>query len=281
MPTPLRSWFRIEQARASEADVYIFDEIGVWGVTASDFVAELNAISAPTINLHLNTPGGDVFDGIAIYNALVDHPAVVNAYIPGIAASIGTVIAMGADRRVIAPHARMMIHDAWVLVAGDAADLRKLADRLDESSANIAAIYAEHAGGTADEWRDRMRAESWYTDQQAVDVGLAHEVGRSNDDVREAARQAAKFDFSKFRYRDAERQVAMLRDEVGDVEPPETADPVLEHACACGGADDCPLVVRAQAPAEPESINDEIVREREELEAALASVRPQEVYRWL
>lgn len=232
MPTPLRSWFRIEQARASEADVYIFDEIGVWGVTASDFVAELNAISAPTINLHLNTPGGDVFDGIAIYNALVDHPAVVNAYIPGIAASIGTVIAMGANRRVIAPHARMMIHDAWALTVGDAEGLRKLADRLDESSANIAAIYAEHAGGSVDEWRDRMRAESWYTDQQAVDVGLAHEVGRSNDDAREAARQAAKFDFAKFNYRDADRQVAMLRAAVDPETPQEPEQEIVDEAPA-------------------------------------------------
>lgn len=229
MPTPLRSWFRIEQARASEADVYIFDEIGMWGVTASDFVAELTAISTPVINLHLNTPGGDVFDGIAIYNALVDHPADITAYIPGIAASIGTVIAMGADRRVIAPHARMMIHDAWALTAADADGLRKLADRLDESSQNIATIYAEHAGGTADEWRDRMRAESWYTDQKAVDVGLAHEVGRSNDDAREAARQAAKFDFSKFGYRDAERQVALLRNEIDVPEEPEQVDEPIEE----------------------------------------------------
>lgn len=217
-----RQWFKIENAAAAVAEVSIFDEISPWGVTAQDFIGEIAKISAPTVKLHLNTPGGDVYDGIAIYNAIKDHPARFNAYIPGLAASIGTVIAMAADEITIAPHARMMIHDAWAMAVGNAEDMAKLAERLEATSQNLATIYAERSDSkTADEWRALMKAETWYTDQEAVDAGLADFVGRSND--RQSLRQAALFDLS--RYRDGERIAAMLR---AEVEPDPTPEPEPE-----------------------------------------------------
>jgi ATP-dependent protease ClpP protease subunit len=255
-----RQWFKIENAAAQVADVSIFDEISPWGVTAQDFVSEIKGITAPRTNLHLNTPGGDVFDGIAIFNAIKDHPSEFHVFIPGICASIGTVIAMAASRIVIAPHARMMIHEAWGGTMGDAAEMAKMAERLEATSQNIATIYAERGGGTADEWRALMKAETWYTDQQAVDAGLADEVGRSND--ASAGKQAALFNLS--RYRNGERIAAQLRADFG-VE-------VAEHVCACG---ECGAAITAQVeepPAPAPDINP-FVQEREELEGLIASVR--------
>lgn len=224
MSQPPRPWFRIENATAQVAEVSIFDEISPWGVTAQDFVSEIRAISAPQINLHLNTPGGDVYDGIAIYNELKNHPAQIHAYIPGLAASIGTVIAMAADSITVAPHARMMIHDAWMFAAGNAEDFAKNAARLEATSQNIAEIYAERSPErSAEEWRALMKAETWFTDQEAVDYGLADAVGRSNDS--KSLRQAALFNLKRFR--DGERVAARLREEAGDevVEEPEELMP--------------------------------------------------------
>ena len=222
-----RKWFEIKNAAAEVAEVSIFDEISPWGVTAQDFITEIRAISAPSINLHLNTPGGDVYDGIAIYNELKNHPAQVHAYIPGLAASIGTVIAMAADDITIAPHARMMIHDAWMFAAGNAEDFAKHTARLEATSQNLAEIYAERAPQkSADEWRALMKAETWLTDSEAVDVGLADSVGRSND--AKSLRQAALFNLK--RYRDGERVAALLREDAGGDEPAEQKEPLMPDA---------------------------------------------------
>lgn len=168
-----RTWYSIRNVTRDEAEVFIYDEIGVWGVTASDFIRDLQDIKAKSISLRINSPGGDVFDGVAIYNALQRHPAEVTAYVDGMAASAASFIAMAGKTVMMSPHAQMMIHDAAGFAMGNAGDMRKLADILDSISNNIAGIYADHAGGTSDEWRERMLPETWYTDQQAVDAGLA------------------------------------------------------------------------------------------------------------
>lgn len=248
-----RQWFSIENASADVAEVSIFDEISPWGITAQDFISAIKGITAPVVNMHLNTPGGDVYDGIAIYNEIRNHPATFRAYIPGLAASIGTVIAMAADEITIAPHARMMIHDAWAMAAGNAEDMAKLADRLEATSENIAAIYAERAGGEPADWRALMKAETWYTDKQAVDAGLADSVGRSND--AKALRNAALFDLSRFRQGD--REAARLREE---------------------------YILAIDEPSEPQAVTpeqepDEHARAREALEAAIKGVS-KEAYLW-
>lgn len=272
VPTP-RPWFEIKNAADPEvAEVSIYDEISPWGVTAQDFVRELKAITAPLVKMHLNSPGGDVYDGIAIFNAIKDHPATFNVYIPGLAASIATVIAMAGDEIAIAPHARMMIHDAWAFAVGNAEDMAKLAERLEATSQNLAEIYAERAPEkTAGEWRDLMRAETWYTDQEAVDAGLADSVGRSNDP--KSLRQASLFNLS--RYREGERIAASLRAELGPDDPlPENA-----HVCTCGGGDACPLNKQEPEPSAPEQPENKHVRVAEALEAAIQGVS-KEAYLW-
>lgn len=191
-------WYRIEKNKTvDKAEVYIYDEIGYWGTTAQDFIRDLRGITQSVIDLHLNSPGGDVFDGIAIYNGLKSHKAAVNVFVDGLAASAASFIAMAGDRIVMAPHSRMMIHEAFGLVIGNAEDMRKMADRLDATSNNIASIYAERAGEDTEHWRGLMKDETWYTDQEAVDAGLADEVGRAGD--ADSEQEAAKFDLSVFR----------------------------------------------------------------------------------
>lgn len=185
-------WYRIKNL-ATGSEVSIYDEIGYLGVSAQDFIADLKNAADP-VTLHLHTPGGEVFDGIAIYNALKSRPDV-SVRIEGLAASIGSVIAMAASpgQLQIAKRARMMIHDGFSMAVGNAADMRALADQLDAESDNIAGIYADRTGKPQAYWRELMRAETWYDGQQAVDAGLADLV------INADARPVNEFDLSVFR----------------------------------------------------------------------------------
>lgn len=168
----------------------VYDEIGYWGITAADLVADLQGISGD-LELHLNTPGGDVFDGVAIANALKQRTGQVRVVIDGLAASIGSVIAMAASpgQLVMSPNSTLMIHEAWGLCIGSADDMTSTGQVLDQQSDNIAGIYAARSGKPAADWRTVMKAESWMVGQAAVDAGLADSVGTAAADG--AAAQAA------------------------------------------------------------------------------------------
>lgn len=171
-----RDWYRITAATDSTAEVVIHGEISPWGVTAEQFVRDLKALDVTTIELRLNTPGGLVFDGITIYNALRDHPATVNTTVDGVAASIGSIIAMSGDSIVMNRGTHMMIHDPSGGVIGNAKDMRDMADLLDKVAGSMAGIYADRAGGTPEDWRAAMLAETWYTAEETVAAGLADRV---------------------------------------------------------------------------------------------------------
>lgn len=184
-PDPDRKWFDIvvKSAEAGneddEAKVYIYDVIGSsWygGVDAKTFTEELDQIKASRIALHINSPGGAITDAVAIRNALANHPAVVTAYVDGFAASSASFIALNSDKVVMSEGAMMMIHEPWSIAMGDAKAFHKEAEVLDKFAGIIARMYAAKAGGTEDEWRDVMREETWYTDQEAVDAKLADSV---------------------------------------------------------------------------------------------------------
>lgn len=193
-------WYRITNSvSGGPATVHVYDEIGYWGITASDFVRELAGVTATEIDLHVNSPGGEIFDGIAICNALRQHPATVTTYVDGLAASIASVIAMAGDRIVMAPNSQMMIHDGSGLCIGNAAEMRQMAELLDRQSNNIAEVYANRAGGTPEEWRALMEAETWYTAQEAVDAGLADEVA-STRTLTDGNSPQNSWDLSIFRY---------------------------------------------------------------------------------
>ncbi|SFY52053.1 head maturation protease, ClpP-related [Streptomyces sp. F-1] len=175
-----RSWYRITNQAGDEAEVMLYDEVGGWfGATADEFIADLRGITAPNLRVRINSPGGSVFEGIAIANALRSHPANVTVQVDGIAASIASVIAMSGDRIEMAPNTMLMIHDASGVCMGNADDMQEMAELLDLISDNIADAYAARAGGTRAEWRDRMRAETWYLPEDAVDAGLADEAAQT------------------------------------------------------------------------------------------------------
>lgn len=170
-------WYRIVDQADADPVVYIYDEIGgSFGVDAETFAKDLNEITAEQITLRINSPGGSVFDGIAIYNTLIAHPARIVAYVDSLAASIASVIAMAADELVMMPGSQLMIHDALGIEMGNAADMRAMSVFLDRQSDNIASIYQMKAGGEAPEWRERMLAETWMFAGEAVAMGLADRV---------------------------------------------------------------------------------------------------------
>jgi ATP-dependent protease ClpP protease subunit len=168
-------WFNFKnQANSDATDVYIFDAIGGWfGVTPQEFVDEIKKISTPKINLHLNTPGGAAFDGVAIYNSLRHHPAQVITYVDGLAASAGSFIAQAGDEVYMSLGSMMMIHDALGITIGNAAEHDVTSGLLNKLSNNIAALYADRAGQDSQYWRDYMLAETWFTADEAVSEGLA------------------------------------------------------------------------------------------------------------
>lgn len=161
--------------------LYIDDVIdswgGDWGISAREVTAALAELGdVEQIELHLNSPGGEVYEGIAILNALRRHPAQVTAVVDGIAASAASFIAAGSDEVVMGRNTELMIHDAWGIAIGPAADMHAMGDRLDGLSNNIASVYQEKAGGDVAGWRAAMLAETWYSASEAVEAGLADRV---------------------------------------------------------------------------------------------------------
>lgn len=150
---------------------------GAWGVSALEFLQALDQVGdVDEIQLRINSPGGEVWEAMAILNNLRQHPARVVAYVDGIAASAASVIAVAADETVMGPNTQLMIHDAWGLCIGNAADMHSTGDVLDQISDNIASVYATKTGGSTEEWRATMRDEGWYLAQEAVDAGLADRI---------------------------------------------------------------------------------------------------------
>lgn len=182
-----RSWYRIENAASSTAEIFLYDYIGEWGVSAQDFVDELRGVSAPVISLRINSEGGEIFDGLAIYEALRRHPARVVGTVDGIAASSASFVLMAADWRVMARRARVMVHDGHGLCIGNAGDMREVANLLDDLSNNIAEIYADRCGGTPGQWRQAMLGPSksadgtWYDAQTALSAGMVDEIAGEDD----------------------------------------------------------------------------------------------------
>lgn len=198
-----RPWYSIRNESTStstKAKVYLYDAIGSWlGITAKDFVRELTDLDVDEIELHINSPGGSVYDGIAIRNALVQHDAKVTSIVDGLAASAASYIALAGDEVVMAPNSELMVHDASGVCLGWAEDMRKMAEDLDRISDNIASMYADKAGGDAKAWRKVMLAETWYSADEAVAAGLADRVD-GKQDADDPKDVEDRFDLSVFNY---------------------------------------------------------------------------------
>lgn len=177
-----------------KATIRIYDIIGWPFIEAEAVARELESVNADEIEVQISSPGGDVFEGIAIYNALRAHPANVTTRIDSMAASIASVIAQAGDTRVMLTGSQMMIHEAWGIAIGPAAEMRDLADILDKQTDIIADIYAERSGGDAAEFRQMMTDETWFDASETVEAGLADEVTKPSSQNRVPSKFAADVD---------------------------------------------------------------------------------------
>jgi ATP-dependent Clp protease, protease subunit len=171
------------QARGSRGEIWLYDQVGANffgdGITAKAFQKDLASLGkVSTINLHINSPGGDVFDGFAIYNQLAQHPARIEVSIDGVAASIASIIAMAGDEIRIAKNATMMIHNPRGFAAGDETEMQRVAALLRTIKSNLVDTYRDRTGNTVDKLSAWMDDETWFTAEAAVENGFANSVTR-------------------------------------------------------------------------------------------------------
>lgn len=209
-----RNWFSVKALATGGAEIDIYDEIGFWGVRAKDFIGQVRE-KAPSgdLTVNINSPGGEVFDALTIYNFLKRRDGQCHVRVDGIAASAASVIAMAGDLVEMPENAFMMIHDPWGVVIGDADEMRDYADTLDKMSGSLIACYRDKSGMDDDKIRDLMRGDTWITAAEAVEMGLADEMSAP---VQIAASIGAKVEQ---KYRNVPAALA-ARTEPGS--PPET-----------------------------------------------------------
>jgi ATP-dependent protease ClpP protease subunit len=178
-----KTWYALQasgEATERVIEVFVYGEIGAWGITANQFVQDLRAMDdgvSPVIAA-FNSIGGDLFDGLAMHNALSRLGERCTGRIDALAASAASVAVCGAHRVVIASNAMLMVHNPWTYAAGDAEDFRKVADVLDQTMEAIIAAYKAKAPDIDEvELRRLVAAETWLTANEAVALGLADEVG--------------------------------------------------------------------------------------------------------
>lgn len=176
-PTTKQSWYNITAAN-NEATVYVYDEIGGWGIAAKDFATELNALqNIGQIHLRVNSPGGSVVDVLAMMKALETHPAKVTAYVDGLAASSASRLILAADEVEMASNAFVMIHNVWSLAIGNATELRKEADILDKFDKGLANDYAKKTGKDLEEINALMAEDTWFDADEALEFGIVDRIG--------------------------------------------------------------------------------------------------------
>lgn len=220
----MKNWYTI-RARGTGAEVLIYDEIGAYGVSAKGFLAELGALpDGVPIDLRLNSPGGSVFDAVAIYNALTRHAGTITVWIDGIAASAASYIAMAGDEIIMPENAFLMIHDPSGIVMGTAADMRDMAGTLEKIAASMTRGYALRSGRPESEIAALMASETWFDASDALDLGLATRMA-------EPVRIAASFDIARF------RNAPPVLAELVDAEGPAMGDDIVpdENDVAVGG----------------------------------------------
>ena len=195
MPSPA-PWYEIKaKTGTGRAEIYIFGVIVDYkwdeeDVTAKEFIDTLKGLG--DIDLHINSPGGSVAAGNAIYNAMRRHKGSIHVYIDSLAASMGSVIAMGGDKVIMPANAMLMIHDPWSYAIGNASDMRKAADTLDKFKTGMVAAYQEKSGMDASKIEQLMSEETWITAAEALEMGFA-------DEIEEPVQIAAQFDLSRYR----------------------------------------------------------------------------------
>lgn len=194
--------YKIEnKATSDEATVYLYDEISWFGVDAGQFVKDLNDVTAKTLHIRFNSPGGSVFDGTAIYNAIKQHKSKTVTHIDGLAASISSVIALASDEVRMAKNAFLMIHKPWSITIGDDDAHFSEGELLKKVGGTIAKAYMDKTGKSENEIWDIMsppepgKFETWMTADEALEMGFIDYIEDDNNDEKA---KATLFDLSVF-----------------------------------------------------------------------------------
>ena len=231
--------FRVDNKAADAATVYLYGVIAssnFWGdeIAAIDFVKALAAIDAKTIHLRIDSPGGEVFAGQSMAQAIREHAAHVVAHIDGLAASAASWVALAADEVVISPGGMVMIHQAQGIAIGNSADLRETADLLDKVDAVLVSGYAKETAQSEAQITDWMAAETWFNADEAVKHGFADRIADGGTSNKTAAWNLAAYEHA-----------------------PEIAAPVAEPPAA-----DPPLVEPVAVPPAPTFCNTDHLRRK-------------------
>lgn len=262
------SWFKFAKAEdGKSATIDITNEIGFWGLTARHFKKELDALGdVEKITLNMHSPGGDVIDGLAIYNMLLQHPARVEGHVLGWAASMGSIILMACDEVHMPKNAYFVIHNPWSCACGEADDFRKQADLLDGMKQMALDAYLRHATSSREEVAALMDAESWLTGEEAHAHGFVQVV---TEEIAAAA------SIPTARFENIPEAALKLLEEARAPETPDELDPAetAETPAEDGDADDAEVFAREDVEAAYEEGYD--AGKREAADAAVATLKAQ------
>lgn len=170
------------------ANLYIFGDI----YSNTSLMAEIAELDVDEINVYINSYGGAVSEGLAIYNTLKNHKATVNTYCQGFACSIASVIMQAGDIRYMYSNSLLMIHNAWMFTIGDSEELRKTADDLEKINGEVIKIYVEKSGLSEDEIRQMLDNEDWVTSDEAIAKGFADKVIKEDDETKQKVQNKLK-----------------------------------------------------------------------------------------
>jgi ATP-dependent protease ClpP protease subunit len=218
-------WYAFKNApeQSGEVELSIYDEIGAFGIGAKEFIADLKAHKGQHIHLRINSPGGEIIEGSAIYNALTRHEGGLTVHIDALAASMASVIAMSGNPVYMADNALLMIHNPWTFATGESDDLRKQADLLDTMKSNLVRAYKKKSGMEEKEIAKLMDEETWLDAVEAVALGFVDAIEDGIPAAASAKEMRARFDkFAKARMQNT------VVTETTEVSAP-AADPVVEE----------------------------------------------------
>jgi len=288
------NWFNFSKVDEQEATLNIYEDIGMFGITAIDFINELKQFKGRHLDVRINSPGGSVTDGVAIYNALKRHNGGVTVHIDSLAASMASVIAMAGNPVYIADNAMFMIHDPYAGVIGTSEELRKSAKVLDVMKKNLIAAYTKKTGMDEKEISKMMSNETWLDSVEAVALGFADAIEEGVAAAACMTPEIAKARFDKFQNNIMEKETEN-QEVVEEIKPSEiveeqpeaetveviTETPVVaEEAAPVAEASNSLLVAKMQAiVAENAVLKTEVLAMRNDIKmlSALAGVAPANV----
>jgi ATP-dependent protease ClpP protease subunit len=234
MTTPTQKFYALEKSDNGEATIHLYDEVGAFGSGSKEFLADLGKLDGQHIHLRINSPGGSVVEGTAIYNALRRHKGGLTVHIDALAASMASVIAMAGAPVYIADNALLMIHNPWTVSAGDSDQLRREAALLDKLKDSLRNAYVRKTGMEADRIAQMMDEETWLDAVEAVALGFADAIEEGVAAAAAATPAQLRARFDKFAQ--------------GMTQQPETQEPTAPEVLDTVVSESAPEVVETPAP---------------------------------